>query len=265
MEIGEGQRREIADARAAERPTRRAVAPGLEEILYEPLPVLDHGFVRVVDYMGDDGAIVQAARVSYGRGTRRVSKNSQPTTHKSETNPTIMNQSLSEIAFVLDRSGSMESIREATINGFNAFLETQQQAPGLVRLTLNQFDDEQLIVHDAVPVAEIVPLNLDTYVPRASTALLDAIGDTIDRLGQRPGQARAQDLDRHRIARQTVAQDLIGRQGFAELHTLLRVIGRKRQALRGRTQYEPGAQDHGIGAQGGNPGRIKHRSQDRAA
>lgn len=96
-----------------------------------------------------------------------------------------MNQSLSEIAFVLDRSGSMESIREATINGFNAFLETQQQAPGLVRLTLNQFDDEQLIVHDAVPVAEILPLNLDTYVPRASTALLDAIGDTIDRLGQR--------------------------------------------------------------------------------
>jgi thymidylate synthase (FAD) len=48
--------------------------PALEEILYEPLPVLDRGFVRVIDYMGDDGAIVQAARVSYGRGTRRVSE-----------------------------------------------------------------------------------------------------------------------------------------------------------------------------------------------
>ena len=48
--------------------------PALEEILYEALPVLDHGFVRVIDYMGDDGAIVQAARVSYGRGTRRVSE-----------------------------------------------------------------------------------------------------------------------------------------------------------------------------------------------
>ncbi len=46
----------------------------MEEILYEALPVLDHGFVRVIDYMGDDGAIVQAARVSYGRGTRRVSE-----------------------------------------------------------------------------------------------------------------------------------------------------------------------------------------------
>ncbi len=48
--------------------------PALEEILYEPLPVLDHGFVRVIDYMGDDAAVVQAARVSYGRGTRRVSE-----------------------------------------------------------------------------------------------------------------------------------------------------------------------------------------------
>ncbi len=48
--------------------------PALEEILYEAIPVLDHGFVRVIDYMGDDGAIVQAARVSYGRGTRRVSE-----------------------------------------------------------------------------------------------------------------------------------------------------------------------------------------------
>ena len=74
MAVNEEQRREIADARAGERRTLRPVAPGLEEILYEPLPVLDHGFVRVVDYMGDDAAIVQAARVSYGRGTRRVSE-----------------------------------------------------------------------------------------------------------------------------------------------------------------------------------------------
>ena len=54
--------------------TRRATVPALEAMLQAPLPVLDHGFVRVVDYMGDDGAIVQAARVSYGRGTRKVSE-----------------------------------------------------------------------------------------------------------------------------------------------------------------------------------------------
>src|SRR5438128_9187961 len=64
----------IGSQRGEARPTRRATVPALEEILYEPLRVLDHGFVRVVDYMGDDGAIVQAARVSYGRGTRRVSE-----------------------------------------------------------------------------------------------------------------------------------------------------------------------------------------------
>ncbi len=51
--------------------TKRATVPALEEMLYKPLPVLDHGFVRVVDYMGDDNAVVQAARVSYGRGTKK--------------------------------------------------------------------------------------------------------------------------------------------------------------------------------------------------
>src|SRR6266513_1775311 len=74
MPLSPEQEAEIAAERAANRPTRRATVPALEEILYEALPVLDHGFVRVVDYMGDDGAIVQAARVSYGRGTRRINE-----------------------------------------------------------------------------------------------------------------------------------------------------------------------------------------------
>ena len=68
------QEREIAELRAASQATRRATVPALEEILYPPLPMLDRGFLRVIDYMGDDGAIVQAARVSYGRGTRKVSE-----------------------------------------------------------------------------------------------------------------------------------------------------------------------------------------------
>lgn len=54
--------------------TKRATVSTLEEILYTPLPVLDHGFVRVIDYMGDDAAIVQAARVSYGKGTKKVNE-----------------------------------------------------------------------------------------------------------------------------------------------------------------------------------------------
>ncbi|MBA3814372.1 MAG: FAD-dependent thymidylate synthase [Alphaproteobacteria bacterium] len=51
--------------------TRREISSGLEEVLYQEFPVLDHGFVRVIDYMGNDNAIVQAARVSYGKGTKR--------------------------------------------------------------------------------------------------------------------------------------------------------------------------------------------------
>src|SRR5438045_4708410 len=68
------QQQEIAAQQSATHETRRATVPALEAILYEPLPVLDHGFVRVVDYMGDDAAVVQAARVSYGRGTKKVSE-----------------------------------------------------------------------------------------------------------------------------------------------------------------------------------------------
>ncbi len=64
---------EIEALREAQYPTRRANVPALEDILYTALPVLDRGFVRLIDYMGDDGAVVQAARVSYGKGTTQVS------------------------------------------------------------------------------------------------------------------------------------------------------------------------------------------------
>lgn len=74
MPLTSEQRKEVSATREAINQTYRVVSPELEAILYEPLPVLDHGFVRVVDYMGDDAAIVQAARVSYGRGTKQVSQ-----------------------------------------------------------------------------------------------------------------------------------------------------------------------------------------------
>ncbi len=74
MPLSREQEAEIAALRAGKSETRRTSVPALEEVLYQPLAVLDHGFVRVIDYMGDDGAVVQAARVSYGRGTRKVSE-----------------------------------------------------------------------------------------------------------------------------------------------------------------------------------------------
>ena len=74
MNLSDAQKQEIEEARAARASTRRATVRALEEILFTPIPLLDHGFVRVIDYMGDDNAVVQAARVSYGRGTRKVTE-----------------------------------------------------------------------------------------------------------------------------------------------------------------------------------------------
>jgi thymidylate synthase (FAD) len=72
MGLSAEQKAEIAAQRADRHDTRRATVSALEKILFEPIPVLDHGFVRVIDYMGDDAAVVQAARVSYGKGTRQA-------------------------------------------------------------------------------------------------------------------------------------------------------------------------------------------------
>ena len=74
MPLTPEQQAAVDQLRVDTQPTRRATVPAVEEILYQPIPILDHGFVRVIDYMGDDGAVVQAARVSYGRGTRQVSE-----------------------------------------------------------------------------------------------------------------------------------------------------------------------------------------------
>jgi thymidylate synthase (FAD) len=74
MPLSQDQQAEIDRQRGESAPTRRPVAPALEEVLYQAIPVLDHGFVRVIDYMGDDAAVVQAARVSYGKGTKKVSE-----------------------------------------------------------------------------------------------------------------------------------------------------------------------------------------------
>ncbi|MEC8580585.1 MAG: FAD-dependent thymidylate synthase [Pseudomonadota bacterium] len=73
MPLTQDQQDEINELRSTTTQTLRATAPGMEKHLYTAYPVLDHGFVRVIDYMGDDNAITQAARVSYGKGTKAVS------------------------------------------------------------------------------------------------------------------------------------------------------------------------------------------------
>ena len=73
MELTSEQKKEIQEQQSQSNSTKRVTSPELEKVLYEAISVLDHGFIRVIDYMGDDSSIVQSARVSYGKGTKKVS------------------------------------------------------------------------------------------------------------------------------------------------------------------------------------------------
>lgn len=92
---------------------------------------------------------------------------------------------LTDITFVLDRSGSMQTIKQATIEAFNGFLTSQKQGDGSAQMTLVQFDDQYEMLYRAEPIALAPLLTEQTYQPRASTALLDAMGRTIVATGER--------------------------------------------------------------------------------
>jgi len=96
-----------------------------------------------------------------------------------------MREDLTEVAVVLDRSGSMEAIRSDAIGGFNAFLAGQKAEPGELRMTVVLFNHEIETIHARVPVVEVPALDERSYVPSGTTALLDAFGRTIDELGGR--------------------------------------------------------------------------------
>jgi len=95
-----------------------------------------------------------------------------------------MKQDYTHIAVILDRTGSMENIRDDMIGGFNAFLKQQRQGPGTATLTLVQFDsqDPYEVIHRFKPIGEVPELTRATYVPRAGTPLLDALGRGINDL-----------------------------------------------------------------------------------
>ncbi len=100
------------------------------------------------------------------------------------------------IAVILDRTGSMESIRDDIIGGFNTFLKKQQAEPGKATLTLVQFDsqDPYEVIHKFMPLADVPELTRETFIPRASTPLLDAMGrginDLDESLAKLPAKAR---------------------------------------------------------------------------
>jgi hypothetical protein len=91
----------------------------------------------------------------------------------------------SEIVVILDRSGSMGTIKDDAIGGYNTFIDGQKKVKGEATVTLIQFDHEYEVAYENVPINEVVPLNSSTYVPRGMTALYDAIGRTINKVAAR--------------------------------------------------------------------------------
>lgn len=103
-----------------------------------------------------------------------------------------MNGNLTQISIVLDRSGSMSSVREATVLGFNEFVEGQKSGTGDANVSLVQFDTENPyeLLYQARPVKEVPKLTIEDYIPRGGTPLHDAIGRTIDGLGTSLSKAK---------------------------------------------------------------------------
>ena len=94
-----------------------------------------------------------------------------------------MKNDLTELVFILDRSGSMAGLERDTVGGFNALLEKQKKEPGKVLVSTVLFDHETEVIHDRVPLDKVAPLTEKEYYVRGSTALLDALGGAIHHIG----------------------------------------------------------------------------------
>ena len=104
-----------------------------------------------------------------------------------------MKKNLTEIVFILDRSGSMINLVDDTIGGFNAMIEKQKQEPGEAYVSTVLFNHENQVVHDRVNVHKVQPMTRKDYVPAGCTALLDAVGSAIHHIGNVHKYAREED------------------------------------------------------------------------
>ena len=104
-----------------------------------------------------------------------------------------MKKNLTEIVFILDRSGSMAGLEGDTIGGFNAMIEKQKQEPGEAIISTVLFDTEREVIHDRVDIQKIAPMTRNEYYVRGCTALLDAVGYAIHHIGNVHKYAREED------------------------------------------------------------------------
>ena len=101
---------------------------------------------------------------------------------------------MTELVFILDRSGSMSGLESDTIGGFNSMLAKQKQEPGGAWVSTILFNNERTVVHDRLPLENVPPLTERDYVPRGTTALLDAVGKAIHHIGNIHKYARKEDV-----------------------------------------------------------------------
>lgn len=110
-----------------------------------------------------------------------------------------MNRNLTELVFILDRSGSMAGLEADTIGGFNAMIDKQRRQPGEAIVSTVLFDTTCEVIHDRVDLANVPPLTEKTYFARGCTALLDAIGGAIRHIGNVHKYAREADVPAHTL------------------------------------------------------------------
>ena len=106
-----------------------------------------------------------------------------------------MKKGLTELAFIIDRSGSMSGLENDTIGGFNSMLKEQQAVEGKAYITTVLFDDRYKLLHDRIDIQAVAPLTREDYTVRGSTALLDAIGKTIHKI--REAQRNTKEVYHH--------------------------------------------------------------------
>lgn len=104
-----------------------------------------------------------------------------------------MRKGLTELVFIMDRSGSMRGLEKDTIGGYNGMIDRQKEAPGDVYVSTVLFDDQREVIHDRTPLDEVAPLTSKEYYVRGCTALLDAVGSAIHHIGNVHKYAREED------------------------------------------------------------------------
>lgn len=110
-----------------------------------------------------------------------------------------MKKGLTELVFILDRSGSMAGLESDTIGGFNAMIDKQKQEEGEAYVSTVLFDSESVVLHDRVPMGQIPPMTREQYAVRGCTALLDAVGGAIHHIGNVQKYAREEDRPQHTL------------------------------------------------------------------